>query len=142
MLQSVSWPTFFLVIAFILTGYYMVIGYLYYRSDLLAVLRQLTRPGKPGLVEGAGPGIRMDQQGEHAALMDHFTDELKALTMAWGQGCNKNEIMFGLGKLLRKFPHLKDSSLEEQVNTLIITECRKNCSVTIDQTETKVLWNG
>jgi hypothetical protein len=142
MLQQVSWQTFLTAIASILIGYYVVIGYLYYRGDLLAKFRQLARPGKPGLQANAGPGIQMEEHREHGALMAGFMGELKALTTASGHGCNKNELLFALGRLLDKYAPLKESSLKEEINTLIMDECRENCSLSIDQTEMKVLWNG
>jgi hypothetical protein len=141
MLQSISWQTFFTFIAVTLIGYYMVIGYLYYRGDLLAVFRQLARTGKPGFLPAAGPGIPGDNTATPAQLSS-FHDELKAYTTASGTSCNRSEFFYGLGKLLHKYHALKQTGFSENINAVIIAECLENCNVSIDRSEIEVLWNG
>jgi hypothetical protein len=140
MLHSISWRAFITTIAWLVLFYYVVVLYIYYRHDLLLQVKRLFNG--QSLVANTDDLFSSTVLTDTPALMSGFADELQAFTTAAGIHCAKSELLFGLRKLLQKFAPLQQPALQPELRTLIISACRDNCAVTLDPTETDVLWNG
>jgi len=113
-------------------GYYLFIGYRYYRNDLLELIS-----GKRNTTKDNDVSTQ-----RHQPLIQSFSDEVHAFMEQAGKNeLDKKDIMQSLQLLLKKYPALKDSGLQKSVQNLIINECASYCSIHLSDEELGGLWN-
>lgn len=132
MFTQVSWGNYFTAIAFISAGYYLVIGYIYYRHDFLQLLsgKKIT------------PGNSVVPVKNYQPLAQSFSDEVQAfMQQAAREQLAKENIVVSVQSLLNKYPALKDLAFRESIRNLVISECKSYCSIHLSEEELGVLWN-
>lgn len=137
----------------VLAVYYLVIGFRYYRSDLLQLLSEKrftstdsvrftgTQQIKPGQ---SSHQVNMQQAFEKQDIFQvaqSLSDEIQAYLNEAGRGTvNKEDIIQSLRLLIAKYPSVKESAFREVVQNLIISECETTCSIHLSEEEINVLW--
>ncbi|HUZ60577.1 MAG TPA: hypothetical protein VMU83_17530 [Hanamia sp.] len=127
-----SWSSYIVTVLLLLGGYYLFIGYRYYRNDLLQLISGKRNTTNDKLVSTQ----------RHQTLIQSFSDEVHAfMEQAVKNKLDKKDIMQSLQLLLQKYPALKDSGLQGSVQNLIINEYASYCSIHLSDEELSGLWN-
>lgn len=130
MFTQISWGNYIITVFLLSAGYYLVIGYLFYRNDILQLIT-----GKTAKNDTAVTTLR------RMPLVQSFVDEVQ--TFMDGAAKNKmpkKDILLSLPLLLEKYPTLTNSAFQESVQNLIISECKSYCSIDLSDKELSVLW--
>jgi hypothetical protein len=148
MFNSISWQGYWIFLAILLAGYYLVIYLLYFRSDFSikpAGNRRLWTPVEQG---GAGqsslfPSAAAAGTPEVDLLASACVDELGAyFREASRSKTTKEELLFALTQLLSKYPSLPLSEYIVSINNLIRSEAEHHCSIHISSEEVVSVWLG
>jgi len=132
MFTQISWSSYIVTVLLLLGGYYLFIGYWYYRNDLLQLISGKRNTTNDKLVSTQ----------RHQTLIQSFSDEVHAfMEQAVKNKLDKKDIMQSLQLLLQKYPALKDSGLQGSVQNLIINEYASYCSIHLSDEELSGLWN-
>jgi len=156
MFTQISWSNYITVVALLLAGYYLIIGYLYYRSDILNLLlgRKIIQFGNTSLTATQTdplhkPVLRFNKAHVENAFekqnlfpaVQSLSDEIQAFLNEAGRNkLNKEDVLPPLQLLLAKYPILKDSSFQESMQNIIETECIANCSIHLSEEDLNKLW--
>ena len=131
MFTQISWSNYFLIVLLLSVGYYFVIGYLYYRNDLLQSIS-----GKKRIND------LVATTRNYPPLLQSFSDEVQALMNEAGNNkLDGKDIIWSLQMLIKKYPGLKDFNFQESVQTIITNECKSYCSIHLSEEELSALWN-
>ena len=136
MFNNISWQNYWTVLAALLTAYYVIIYFLYFRNNFsLKLPNALKRNGaanKTTSAEGGEP---------EANVFDSCLNELATFfEEANGRKWIKEELLYALQKVLKKYTSLKDSSYEETIERLTILQCKNVCAVHIAAEDLSQLW--
>lgn len=150
MLSSISWAGYFTAIAILLVVYYAVIGYRFYRNDIIVITGGLNNQRSLSFVKDhlrQEISSQKDQKGEDIInntplLVESFTDEIRAfLQEAKNNELSKGTIFHSLQIIVSKYPSLKISEYKSLLEQLIIDETELNCDVLIKEDEVSRVWN-
>jgi len=159
---SLTWANYALITGACLIGYYIVIGFVYYRKDLRRRLQPKREPvsyarnQQPAATiknsyqsslssDTSGlnnTGMVDDQQQNVQPTIEDFMDEVDACTQACGNNVTKEELGINLRKILHKYPFLTSSSLRGVLAGIIATASQNNCSIHWREDELNEWWNG
>lgn len=159
---SLTWTNYALIAGVCLIGYSIVIGFVYYRKDLLRILQSKKEPvlyarnqqpaaivensyspSSPSNAPGLDNiGIVDDTQLNVQPTVEDIMDEIDACTQACGNNITKEELAINLRKILQKYPSLTSSSLRGVLASVIATACENNCSIQWHEDEMNEWWNG
>ena len=139
---NISWQGYWIWLAVISTGYYLVIYLLYYRHDLKAWIHP--KPyNSDGIVPASESIIQPHVEKDAERLIDSCMDELNAFfEESRRKKVMKEELIYSLQLLLKKYPSLKDSEYKESLSNLIATQCEDTCFVRLNADEVYHVWLG
>ena len=142
MINNISWQGYWIWLAVISTGYYLVIYLLYYRHDLKAWIHP--KPyNSDGIVPASESIIQPHVEKDAERLIDSCMDELNAFfEESRRKKVMKEELIYSLQLLLKKYPSLKDSEYKESLTNLIATQCEDTCLVRLNADEVYHVWLG
>lgn len=83
-----------------------------------------------------------ENDGKYKFYVVHeFTHELQqTIQKASTHVYKKEELIFSLQLVLKKYPQLRDTNFTEAINNLIATECQNSCSIPLNEDEVNMLW--
>lgn len=168
MINNISWGSYGIAVALISLGYYLVIYLLYFKSifKLSVCLNQYERsqanifPTPPSV---QGEGKVAESMNEKTPLLEQqsgaiwqaplqeskeytvraLIDELQAFFAQSGKTkAVKQEMIYSLQRLLRKYPSIRASEYEDSVNNLIIAQLEDLCSIHLDEEDVIRVWLG
>lgn len=132
MFTQISWSSYIITVLLLSVGYYLFIGYRYYRNDLLQLISSKRNTTNDNVVSTQ----------RHQPIIQSFSDEVHAFMEQAGKNeLDKKDIMQSLQLLFKKYPSLKDADLQGSVQNLIINECASYCSILLSDEELSALWN-
>ena len=133
MFTQISWSNYFIIILLLAAGYYLVIGYLYYRHDFLKIIS-----GKKKVANDYVAAFPNQD-----SVIQSFSDEVCAYMneVAKNKQQNKSNIIHSLKLLLRKYPSLSDLSIKESIQNIINNGCKTYCSIHLSAEELSELWD-
>ena len=139
---NISWQGYWIWLAVISTGYYLVIYLLYYRHDLKAWIHP--KPyNSDGIVPASESIIQLHVEKDAERLIDSCMDELNAFfEESRRKKVMKEELIYSLQLLLKKYPSLKDSEYKESLTYLIATQCEDTCLGRLNADEVYQVWLG
>jgi hypothetical protein len=142
MINNISWQGYWVTLALISAGYYLIIYLLYYRHDFKVWFRQ--RPyNSDGIVSASESIIQPPVEKDAEPLIDSCMDELNAFfEESRRKKVMKEELIYSLQLLLKKYPSLKDSEYKESLSNLIATQCEDTCLVRLNEDEVYHVWLG
>lgn len=158
---SLTWADYALITGTCLIGYYLVIGVVYYRKDLLRILQSKKEPVSyarnqqpASTVENSYPssllsntsgldnvGIVDDELPDAHPNVQDFVDEIQAYTQACGEAVSREALLIHLRSILHKYPSLINSSLRSVLAGIIATASENNCSIPVREEELNEWWN-
>ena len=139
---NISWQGYWIWLAVISAGYYLVIYLLYYRHDLKVWIDR--KPyNSDGIVSASESIIQPPVEKDAERLIDSCMDELNAFfEESRRKKVMKEELIYSLQLLLKKYPSLKDSEYKESLSNLIATKCEDTCLVRLNADEVYHVWLG
>jgi hypothetical protein len=145
MVAAISWGSYITLVSISVIAYYLIIGFRYYRDDILQVISgRKIMPTEPALRLGTPHQDNLQQafqQQEIFQLSESLSDEVRAfLNQAGRQGLDKVDIMRRLKSLFAKYPSIKDSAFHELLNEVVLTESKTICSIHLSEQELSELW--
>ena len=142
MINNISWQGYWITLALISAGYYLVIYLLYYRHDFKLWIHP--KPyNSDGIVSGSETTIQPPVEKDAERLIDSCMDELNAFfEESRRKKVMKEELIYSLQLLLKKYPSLKDSEYRESLSNLIATQCEDSCLVRLNADEVYHVWLG
>ena len=147
MFNNISWQGYWTVLALLAAGYYLVIYLLYFRNDFKVSFGQLPAgagaPDEP-LFQKTEEDFNDDPEQEHVdRLTESCLDEISAyFEQSKRNKCVKEELIYSLQVLLRKYASVKNSSYRNAVNNVIANHAEHNCSIHLSGEEVDHLWLG
>ncbi|HEU5053390.1 MAG: hypothetical protein ACTHK8_01000 [Ginsengibacter sp.] len=128
MFNQISWSTYLMVILTLSVIYYSLIGYLYFRSDILKLFA-----GK--LI------IKKDKVlTNRNEIVQSFTHDLHEFVDHASQyNLDKKVLMSSMRLLINKYPEIKDPAIQHSVMEFMIRECVS--SIHLSEEELRELWN-
>jgi hypothetical protein len=140
MINNISWQGYWLTLALISTGYYLIIYLLYYSSDLKIWFHR--RPyNSDGIISVSESTIQRPVEKEMESLIDSCIDELNAFfEESRRKKVIKEQLIYSLQLLLKKYPSLKNSEYKESLSNLIETQCEQICLVKLNKGEVFDVW--
>jgi hypothetical protein len=154
MFYNISWQSYWLSVALLITGYYLFVYLVYFRSDIKVNWKvKDRRASKLFLSDNAvnmkGDLLQNDLDESFALpypetdenIVYAFIDELNAfLDESKRSKCIKEQLLSSIGLLLKKYPTLKDSAFKESVLNVIVTQCESVCSIHLKVEEVVHVW--
>jgi hypothetical protein len=139
---NISWQGYWIWLAVISAGYYLVIYLLYYRHDLKVWIHPKSY-NSDGIVSASESIIQPHVEKDAERLIDSCMDELNAFfEESRRKKVMKEELIYSLQLLLKKYPSLKDSEYKESLSNLIATQCEDTCLVRLNADEVYHVWLG
>jgi len=152
MFYSISWQSYWVAIALLTALYYLIICLFYYRSHFYAWIQHLhgRRPKVPSstsvpflqepeptgeirqssLFEEASNAVESEPAGSDTSITNGFTDELDAfLRQAKQQRLVKQEVLYGVQRLLQKDDAFKNAANKERLLYLLSERCNQIGSI-------------
>ena len=142
MINNISWQGYWITLALISAGYYLVIYLLYYRHDFKVWIQR--KPyNSDGIVSASESIIQPPAEKNAEPLIDSCIDELNAFfEESRRKKVIKEELIYSLQLLLKKYPSLNDSEYKESLSNLIATQCEDTCLVRLNADEVYHVWLG
>jgi len=143
MLRSISWGECIEVTWVMAALYYLVIGGLYYRKELVGVFKgqRLGNPGantKLGMVASPPPANTVPQD---FALTEQIVAEIKrVIKKVTDDRVAREDLLGSIAHILESYTHLENTAFGKAINHFIIHECEKNYSVHLSEDEVRKLW--
>lgn len=149
MINNISWQGYWLSLALLTACYYLIIYFLYYRGDLSQWFAGYNPNNRKGGINAnleveddtppwSTPEESRDVRLFHAALgeLDAFFNEAKS--RKW----TKEELLFALQQILKKYNSLQASEFQDAISKLIISQAENKCSVHLDVEGIGYVWLG
>jgi hypothetical protein len=135
MFNKISWQNYWTILAMLVAVYYIIIYLLYFRNKIslqhLKAFKRSEPENKATSIEGEGEANAFDSCLNELAT---FFEE------ANGRKWIKEELLYALQKVLKKYSSLKNSSYEETIQRLTILQCKDICAVHINAGDLNQLW--
>jgi hypothetical protein len=140
MLNNISWQSYWITVAMISAGYYLLVLLLYFRKDLMLTLNSKkvgsNHTSDLSLVPTNIPELEREEVLAHACMdeLKTFFDESKK------QKLHKKELMAAVQRIIKKYPTLKTSDYKEPITHAIVAMCEDNCSVHFGADDLGCFW--
>ena len=136
MVKNISWHSYVTIIVVLIIVYYIVIGILYFRHDILRIVKT----GFPKK-DRTAPLPAPEGLGAQFSSVHELMDELNHLFInASNQGYPKEELTTVLHSKMQDYTHLKATQFEPAINTHIIQTASSMCNCELDDTDIKRIW--
>lgn len=130
MFAKISWANYTVTVFLLSAVYYLIIGYKYYWIDFLKWIHGRNSINSNSVYE------ETDQP-----ILQSFADEVRAFIYEAGtEKLDFKGMMPSLQLLIRKYPEVKNPSMKEWVQKLIIQDCKTYCSIHLNESELNELW--
>ena len=141
MLSSVSWSEYTMAIIIILAIYYVLVGYRFYRHDLIALSAFSKQTQTFSITQFKGTVETADLK--NTPTVESFADEIKAyLQEAANDQFERNTVVYGLCSIANKYAPLKTSEYRYALEELIKSETETYCAFALDRQELVKIWNS
>lgn len=162
MFTNISWTNYIVVIILLLIIYYIIIGIRFYSPDLRNLLSDNQKfklspsigtsdvQNDINLIASEHSQSKIykdrnasDETNDEISLeVEHLIIKLKeAIADASHKKYIQPEFFLCLQLVIKEYPNVKNSQFRPVINELIISECGKYGSVTLNEEEVASLWN-
>ena len=155
MFNSITWGQYFSAIIILLIIYYIIIGYRFYKWEILGVIgirkvedRMMSTASLSNLKNSITPENHEDYLPKPALeidispLVQSFTDEVKAFVR--GSETNKikkDEIIHSLSIISSKYPALKEADCRNDLEQFVLNEINAQYPNLLHPKDLSQLWN-
>lgn len=154
MLNNITWQGYWVTLALLSAGYYLAIYVLYFRNDfkiafpkrntlqkysaaspaVAAVIEQQVQTPADQKEEGSVMDINEGLVGACLDELNAYFDEAKRARLL------KEEVLYALQTILRKYPSLTKSDYKEAVTNVIVSEAAHHCALHFSSEEMVQVW--
>lgn len=158
MFTNISWTDYFMAVAILLAIYYLVVGMLYFSTelkDLFSGKRKLSfRAALSNVPRGnATLSAEKNHYRDISVFEETIDDEfdqveqlIKRLKEVIKDASTRKlipeEFKQYVQLIFKEYPSLKSSSLRTSINELVVSECQKYGTVTLTEEEVDLLWKN
>lgn len=137
MFNNISWQSYWVALALVSTGYYLLISFIYYRGDFRQLLSKKSSPtSNPAVIS---QNLVSDETKER--MLDSCMDEISAFFQKSKRTrVVRKELIFSLQTILKKYPSLKSSGYKDSIGNAIAKQCEQICSIQLNQDEVNYVW--
>ena len=154
MFNSITWAQYFSAIAFILFCYYTVIGFRYYRREILHLIGIKKVEVCSINISGLSNFKNLTEVKNHeeylpksskeidiSPLVQSFTDEVHAYLEEANQNkLKKNELLNSLQIIVSKYPAFKDADCSDDLMQLVLNAADKHYPNQIQSNDVHQIW--
>ncbi|MFH7012405.1 hypothetical protein ACHRV5_11060 [Flavobacterium sp. FlaQc-52] len=157
MFTNISWSNYIIVVALLLTSWYVFVGVRFYLDEIKNLISGKQRPQFRKSQDSYESTTMSDSQ-EVTALsypqssfgefdttfkdVDNLIERLKSvIAEAVKSKLLKQELIDYFRSVLLEYPSIKNSSFSSSVSEFIVSECEKSEAVSLTQAEAEALWN-
>ena len=133
MLSNISWKDFIVFMTMIITMYYIIVFFIFYRKDIFYYSGRLFRGS-------------LNREFNYAAFLNLTTRQSleNEIRLCLEEGNRKKqikeEIMMSLQIILSHYDVVKMSEQKISVNKYIVEQCQNICSIHLDEENADQLW--
>ena len=140
MLNNISWSEYWTTLGIIAFIYYVVIALIYYSEEVKHVLS-----GDLIFVKTSKIDIQVENEKSSIdnglALINRMKQEITmTLKQAHENNSVKQEVLYSLQAVTKKFSTIKETAFESDINHYIQSECSNYCSIHLDGDEIDSVW--
>ncbi|MBB1287052.1 hypothetical protein HRH25_21900 [Flavisolibacter sp. BT320] len=164
MFNNISWQGYWVCLALLTAGYYLVIYLLYFRKDFSIEWRKRSpeqtkspffshssvQSGVDGHKETFQQSSLFGNPVEEFQLPEADSlelvvyscmDEINAyLAEAKKARCAKEEIIYAFQSILKKYPGLSTSEYKESLTNVLVSQCEHDCSIRLSADDVVRVW--
>ncbi|HEV7333113.1 MAG TPA: hypothetical protein VGN63_18910 [Flavisolibacter sp.] len=164
MFNTISWQGYWVSIAFLTAGYYLIIYLLYFRKDfsfqwgrsvskdyntsfplspMAPDAPQETEAYRQPMLFDGNEAFQLPEKDSLESMVYTCTDEINAyLEEAKKSKCVKEELLYALHAILRKYPAISTSEYKASLTAVIVSQCEYHCSVHLGAEDVVKVWVG
>ncbi len=139
MLNAVSWAQFLEGVAGLGIVYYAGVILLYYKQELkeLFTKKHLPEKGIPDIYAEANEPLDRTLMSEVHDLMQEVNG---VFSEAQKNKYINKELLYALQRVLRKYPHIKNTHFNLSINHYISDTAASHCAISFSEDELDALW--
>jgi hypothetical protein len=136
MFNNISWSSYWSVLIVLVILYYIQIGWAYYRREIFRPF-----PGNKPVKTATSSSSELSADDQIFPVVQSFTHEVTAYLEQASQGKSvKNELIYGLRQIARKYPGIQHCSYRSALDQLIEFESKDKCAVALSEEEISQVW--
>lgn len=148
MLHFISWSQFGYWITITLIVYYLIVGSLFFRSELVNLVN---RPPKHQGLEDRNSPIVQEPSPTHLAMQPEIPfaqvhDLLENLKAVFNQiahaGSTKDALIDAVAAKLKPLPELNNSDMREDIDMHIKLEAKDKCKIDLSDEDLQEIWKS
>lgn len=140
MFNTISWQSYWTMLAISLAIYYLFLFLVYYRKDFMTSLssRGMKQSFAINPDEFQSPLPDTDEGIVYSCMdeLNAFFEEAKK--RKW----SKNEMIYSIQRILEKYPSIKTSGYKQSVSNVLLNQCEHICSIHLNAEELNRVWLG
>jgi hypothetical protein len=142
MFNTISWHSYWTSLAITTTIYYFILVLLFYRKEIKTAFltKSFTKTADQSFIvnedEFKAPSGDTEEGIVYACMdeLNAFFEEAKK--RKW----NKNEMVYSLQLIMKKYPSIKTSRYKQSVSNVLINQCEHICSIHLNAEELEHVW--
>ncbi|MNK11818.1 hypothetical protein D3C87_298670 [compost metagenome] len=140
MLNNYTWSDYLTAAAILIAGYYLVIGGLYYRTEIKNLLSGKIKFKSRNISEDyTAPGEREEMDFDE---LEAVVGDLKSSVFDQaGEEVTKSELLTQLKDRVANYGGLRRPAYRVAVNHYIIQHAQESCGVAFSESELDAVWN-
>jgi len=151
MLTGISWGQFLFFWMVLLMVYYMAVASIFYRKDILHLLKNgfarkkvlaVAPHADSKAIIGKTPvkEVIKDKPTDQSAIHDLLEELKTVLSNAAKKSFQKEELLMALQVLFKKYQSIKNTPFQIAVNNQIIRECQDSCAIELRTIDLINIW--
>lgn len=140
MFSSISWSTYWSVLAGVSILYYAFLLIGYYRNEFASLAGGAIKTKNKLSSVTPEPAVAISDSTDVSAIQAMADEVGHFLSQSAENGHLKNEIMFGLNQIVKKYPSLQLSPYRPELEQMISFECQTKCSIHLSEEEIQQVW--
>lgn len=144
MQTAISWSNYVTGALIVTAGYYLFIGYRFYREDIAAIFSGKTKlrlpsKSKPEPGSKAGPESYQPMQGSFDEL-EEVVEDLRTTILGNAGNIEKPALLSLLAGRLENYAGLRRPAFRVAVNHYIIRQAQESCGISYTEAELDNAW--
>lgn len=141
MLKMVSWGQYAEISAVLLGGYYLVIGWIFYRTPIRNLLSGNIKIRNKEEVSEESYAIDNDEEDRAFEELEAMVADLKRSVLDQaGHGAGKDQLLIQLKSRLANYDGLRRPAFQIAINDFIISNAKETCGVVFSEEELDAAW--
>lgn len=140
MLDNYSWSDYITAMAILIAGYYLVIGAIYYRTEVRDLLSGKIKFNRKKIAEHPSTADEGEYDEEFERLEAVVGDLKRSVLEQAGKEATKDQLLSQLKKRLANYDGLRRPAYRVAVNNAIIQNSKEICGVVFSEEELDAAW--